>query len=434
MMLPDQSRSFLSPTHPCPTPWNPADMECLTTLSYRSGDLSAYLTEIVRRVNQLLGSDWTIITLCDGGTGRIVVSSIDLDQKDASFSLHGSLAEVVVQSGRSLLLNDDLPDWRNFQFPDSYRGYLGIPLRATDQQVMGTICSFQRQPRQFEASVIKTIESFATRAAIAIENYRLYHQQLQFNEQLSQAIAISTAELKQSQEKLIERERLAALGEFTAMIVHEIRNPLTTIQMGLRFAQKVLTTDIDRQRLDLAVSESQRLTRLLQEILYYAKPQVLQRTNINISQFLADMMCCGQQLPEAAERSIHYVQAFSEIEVIADPDKLKQVFLNLLRNALEAIAPGDTVRCWLTRDTRPDWITIRLHNGGAPIPPELLPQLTTPFCSTKPMGTGLGLAISKRIIVAHGGELEITSSVSGTTVSVHLPIMGYHEFALTISS
>jgi signal transduction histidine kinase len=357
--------------------------------------------------------------------GRIVVSNIDLDQKDTGFSLHGSLAEAVVQSGRSLLVNDNLPASQNFQLPDPYRGYLGIPLRATDQQVMGTICSFQYEPRQFEESVIKTIESFAARAAIAIENYQLYHQQLQSNEQLSQAIAISTAQLKQSQEKLIERERLAALGEFTAMIVHEIRNPLTTIQMGLEFAQKALPADVDRQRLELAVSESHRLTRLLQEILCYAKPQVLQRTTINISRFLEDIVCRVQLLPEASERSIHYISEFSEVEVMADPDKLGQVFLNLLRNALEAIAPGDTVRCWLNRDTRFDWISIQFHNGGDPIPPELLPQLMTPFCSTKPTGTGLGLAISKRIIVAHDGELEITSAATGTTVSVHLPIMNY---------
>jgi len=419
-----QSHSFLSPPDSFTIPCDPANVECLTTLSYRSGDLSAYLTEIVHRVNQLLCSDWTIITLCDGGTGRIVVSSLDLNQENTGFSLHGTLAEAVVQSGKSLLINDDLPDWQYPQLPAPYRGYLGIPLRGTEQQVIGTICSFQCQPRQFEESVIKTIESFATRAAIAIENYRLYHQQSQFNEQLSQAIAIYSAELKQSQEKLIERERLAALGEFAAMIVHEIRNPLTTVEMGLRYAQKVLPADVDRQRLELAVSESQRLTRLLQEILCYAKPQVLHRTTINISQFLADMVCCGQQLPEAVGRSIHYVQEFSEVEVMADLDKLRQVFLNLLRNAFEAITPGDEVQCWLSRDVRPDWVSVRLQNSGDPIPPELLSQLMTPFCSTKPTGTGLGLAISNRIIVAHGGELEITSSVLGTTVSVHLPIMG----------
>lgn len=426
-MFQGQSKSFLSPPALFPVPCNPTDVECLSTLSYRADDVGAYLTEIVRRVNELLCSDWTIITLCGGTTGQIVVSSIDLAEGDASFSLHGTLVEAVVQSGESLLINEDVPDWRHPQLPAPYRGYLGIPLRAIDRQVMGTICSFQCQPRQFEESVIETVELFATRAAIAIENYRLYHQQLQFNEQLSQAIAISTAELKQSQEKLIARERLAALGEFTAMIVHEIRNPLTTVEMGLRYAQKNLPPDVDRQRLDLAVSESQRLTRLLQEILCYAKPQILYRTTLNISQFLTDMVCRGQQLPEAVNRSIEYVRACAEVEVRADPDKLRQVFLNLLRNALEAISPGDTVRCWLSRDTRSDWISVRLHNGGDPIPPELLPQLTTPFCSTKPTGTGLGLAIAKRIIVAHGGELEITSSRPlGTTVSVHLPIAGCH--------
>jgi signal transduction histidine kinase len=111
-----------------------------------------------------------------------------------------------------------------------------------------------------------------------------------------------------------------------------------------------------------------------------------------------------------------------EVAVMADANKLKQVFLNLFRNAFEAIAPQETVTCSIDHGIRAHWICIRIHNGGTPIPPELLLQLTTPFCSTKPSGTGLGLAISKRIIAAHEGELEIVSSSTGTTVSVYLPI------------
>jgi signal transduction histidine kinase len=106
---------------------------------------------------------------------------------------------------------------------------------------------------------------------------------------------------------------------------------------------------------------------------------------------------------------------------MADANKLKQVFLNLFRNAFEAIATQETVSCSINHDIQANWICVRIYNGGTLIPPELLPQLTTPFFSTKPSGTGLGLAISKRIIIAHGGELKIISSSKGTTVSVYLP-------------
>jgi len=95
----------------------------------------------------------------------------------------------------------------------------------------------------------------------------------------------------------------------------------------------------------------------------------------------------------------------------------------LFRNAFEAIAPQETVSCFMTDTISSNQICISSHNGGDPIPPELLPKLATPFCSNKPSGTGLGLAISKRIISAHDGELEITSSDSGTTVTVCFPIL-----------
>jgi C4-dicarboxylate-specific signal transduction histidine kinase len=103
-----------------------------------------------------------------------------------------------------------------------------------------------------------------------------------------------------------------------------------------------------------------------------------------------------QALPEAIERYIDCEKGAPEIEVMADINKLRQVFLNLFRNAFEAIAPHEIVRC-LTRDSiSSDRICISIHNGGHPIPLELLPQIATPFCTTKLSGSGLGLAISNR--------------------------------------
>jgi signal transduction histidine kinase len=107
---------------------------------------------------------------------------------------------------------------------------------------------------------------------------------------------------------------------------------------------------------------------------------------------------------------------------MADIDKLKQVFLNLFRNACEAIEPNENVTFRILPQPDSDRICIQIHNGGNPIPPASLHLLTTPFYSTKPAGTGLGLAISQRIIITHGGELAIVSADSGTTVNVLLPI------------
>jgi signal transduction histidine kinase len=141
-----------------------------------------------------------------------------------------------------------------------------------------------------------------------------------------------------------------------------------------------------------------------------------------MTHFLSNLLVQLQEMPAAAERHIELVHALPEIEVLADTDKLQQVFTNLVQNAFEAIAPHENVRCEIMREANSEWIRVDIYNGGDPIPPEILPRLTTPFCSTKLSGTGLGLAIVKRIITEHGGEFSIISSPSGTTVSVRLRI------------
>jgi signal transduction histidine kinase len=397
-------------------------LECLATLSYRTGDLGGYLREIVHGVSRLICSDWSIVTICEGDTGRVVASSLEMGEGDCGFSVHGTLVDEITQSGRSLVIEDTQKVVRQPKPPEDYRCYLGVPLRTSSGAVIGTICSFLRQPRQFEASEVMTVELFADRAATAIDNYRLYQQQQQFNERLAQEVASCTYDLKISQAALIERERLAAIGEFAAMIVHEVRNPLTTIEMGLNHAKRGMPSASDQERLALSLDESKRLKKLLNEILLYAKPQILNLSRINIVHFLSHLLVQFQDLPAAAERHLELVHTAPEIEVLADIDKLQQVFTNLVQNAFEEIAPHETVRCEILQEPYTEQVCINIHNGGEPIPPEILPRLTTPFCSTKPSGTGLGLAIVKRIITEHGGEFSITSSPSGTTVSIRLGI------------
>lgn len=257
---------------------------------------------------------------------------------------------------------------------------------------------------------------------MAIENYQLYQQKRLSDQRLEQEIATGLRELQAIQSKLATQERLAEIGEFTALIIHEIRNPLTTIEMGLNYAKKRLLNTSDQKRLALALNESQRLKQLLTEILLYTKPQVLKRSRLNLGDFLSELLIQLKDMPEATDRQIELTFTQPDIHISADRDKLKQVFINLVRNAFEAISPGEKIRCEIS-SLHSERVCIHIHNNGEPIPPEILPHLTTPFCSTKPSGTGLGLAIVKRIITAHDGELTIHSSAAGTTVSVQLSIV-----------
>lgn len=398
-------------------------LEFLGALSYRAGELGRYLNEIADGVNRLIQSDWSIVTICQDDVGQIVASSVDLGEGNCGFSEHGTLAGEVVQTGRSLIIEDVRNDRRQSILPGEYRCYMGAPLRTAHNEVIGSICSFMRQPRQFTEDEVRTVELFAERAATAIDNYRLYQQQQKFNEILEQEVMVRTEELRATQKQLIERERLAAIGQFAAIIVHEVRNPLTTIEMGLKYAQTTSNSALDQERLALSLSESSRLKHLLNEILLYAKPQVLQSSKLNLNEFLEGVLTQIRAMPEAIERRIDLIDALPGVKILGDLDKLKQVFINLFRNALEAIAPGDAVICEIVPSVHPNQVCIQIHNGGEPIPADVLPRLTEPFCSTKPSGTGLGLAIVKRIVMAHNGDLFIASTAEGTTVSIQLVIV-----------
>ena len=217
---------------------------------------------------------------------------------------------------------------------------------------------------------------------------------------------------------------LAEIGELSSMIVHEIRNPLTTVLMGLTSFQKLELDSRFQARLNLALEEAERLKRLLNEILLFSKPQTVVSKPLELNRWSRDLLESIRSHPAVVDRMIAFTPNPSSTIVSADSDKLKQVFINLITNACEAIKSGETITWEITHPSKADYLTVRIHNGGAPIPPSILSQLTTPFFTTKSNGSGLGLAIVKRIVSAHKGELTIESNAaSGTTVTVMLPVL-----------
>ncbi|MEL6159065.1 MAG: ATP-binding protein [Cyanobacteria bacterium J06623_5] len=217
--------------------------------------------------------------------------------------------------------------------------------------------------------------------------------------------------------------RLAEIGELAAMIVHEVRNPFTTVYMALSAFQSMSLPPRGQMRLELAMEESERLKRLLNEILAYSKEQRLAETTVDIAALCEELARSLSDSPAAVERQIQLIAAAEPMVVRGDRDKLKQVFINLVTNACEAISPRSTVT-WRLQLASERQLEIQVHNGGDPIPPDVLPKLTQPFVSTKSNGNGLGLAITKRIIEAHRGQLKIESTAEqGTTVTVWLPLL-----------
>jgi PAS domain S-box-containing protein len=235
------------------------------------------------------------------------------------------------------------------------------------------------------------------------------------------AVTTDITALKQAEKML---ERLAEIGELAATIVHEVRNPLTTVMMGLNSLKRATLSDRFSEHLALALDEAERLQRLLNQILLYAKPQNLDRSQFDLHSSIAETIDCLQGMPVAVSKKLEFISSVEPIVVSADKDKLKQVVINLVTNALEALDAGGVVTVKLQLESSDSRIVLEVHNPGTPIPPEVLSELTKPFFTTKPTGNGLGLAIVKRIVEAHGGDLQIESSVlAGTIVKVQLPAL-----------
>jgi signal transduction histidine kinase len=234
--------------------------------------------------------------------------------------------------------------------------------------------------------------------------------------QMYQQVSAAIAERKQAESALAN---LAEVGELSAMIVHEVRNPLTTVLMGLQSFQKIDLPAVAQFRLNLALEEADRLQRLLNEILNYTKCQTLNIIELDLNLLISEMLEMLREMPATHGKHIRFTPANTPAVIQGDKDKLKQVFINLICNACEAVNENETV--YWSVQLMAEEISIKVRNGGEPIPADKIEQITKPFFTTKATGNGLGLAIVKRIVEAHGGTLEIKSNILlGTVVEVKL--------------
>ena len=241
------------------------------------------------------------------------------------------------------------------------------------------------------------------------------------NRNLEQRVADRTEELRQVHEALVEKKKLAAIGQFAAGIVHEIRSPLSTLKMVLEYMRALELPNSANKRLRLALDEVARLTRLLNEILLYAKPHQIEMQEVDIFELIRNVLEVAMDMPACSNREIRFDSSSIPCNALGDRDKLYEALLNLISNACEACSDADIVSILVKESQQTTRVVIEIHNWGEVIDRKNLSRLKQPFFTTKRGGTGLGLAIVDRIIAAHGGLLSFESSVEdGTTVHIEL--------------
>lgn len=227
-----------------------------------------------------------------------------------------------------------------------------------------------------------------------------------------------TAHIK-AEEMLRHSEKLSAIGQIAAGIAHEIRNPLTSL-MGFVALLEMGVGDSKRY-LKIISDELNRINSIINEMLLMAKPHDYQLGMQDLRMLLQSVITLLE--PQANFTNIHIRQEFEPVPLIlGDEYQLKQAFINILRNSMEAMPHGGEILVQLSRYSE-NQISICFVDQGVGIPEELLGQIGTPFFTTKEGGTGLGVMITQKVVADHGGSMRISSKPNcGTTVEVILPI------------
>ncbi|HAM53630.1 MAG TPA: hypothetical protein DCP92_24160 [Nitrospiraceae bacterium] len=256
----------------------------------------------------------------------------------------------------------------------------------------------------------KLLTILANHIAVARENALLY-QYLQ--DQMS--------ELRETQEQLIQSAKLAAIGELASNVAHEINNPLTSI---IGFTEMLKDEgDIHRiqSRLDIIEKESLRARDIVRHLLQFARKSPLHLVEVDINEALREVLPLIDA--QAKRNRIEIREDFVEVpKTVGDLNQLKQVFINIINNAISAMQEGGELTIRTAR--LGEYILIDFEDTGAGIRKEILSRIFEPFFTTKKdKGTGLGLSISYRIIQDHGGRIDVESNDGkGTTFTVRLPI------------
>lgn len=218
-------------------------------------------------------------------------------------------------------------------------------------------------------------------------------------------------------------EKLALVGELAAGMAHEIRNPLTTVK---GFAQLLKSKDKyaeDRETLDLIDSSVDHIEGIVSETLLLAKPQKMGLSAVQLRNLVEET--CKLMRNEAVLKEINLELYCEEgnFTILGDEGHLKQVMVNLVKNAIEATPKNGRINFSLELKDKSTAL-IAVKDNGAGIKPEDMDKIGTPFFTTKPSGTGLGLSVSKRIIEEHRGTFDIKSRLGkGTKIMIELPLI-----------
>jgi two-component system, NtrC family, sensor kinase len=341
---------------------------------------------------------------------------------------------------------------RDIVMGSGYRALVVVPLLRPGR-VVGALVVRRKEPGLFPSSTIDLLQTFAAQSVLAIQNARLFEDV----EARTRELAKSLEELRAAQERLIQTEKLASLGQLTAGIAHEIKNPLNfvnnfaalSIELIEELKDAIRSAPPDEEQtaelmellagnLDKVVQHGKRADSIVKNMLLHSRAGSIERRLADINALVEESLNLAYHGARAEKQGFNVTiersldPSAGEVEVL--PQEITRVFLNLISNGFyatvkrkeRASAAYEPILFAATRNLG-DWVEIRIRDNGTGIPPEVKEKMFDPFFTTKPAGegTGLGLSLSHDIVVKqHRGSIEVdTSPGEYTEFRIVLPRM-----------
>ncbi|WP_456276797.1 PAS domain S-box protein [Bacillus sp. AK128] len=239
------------------------------------------------------------------------------------------------------------------------------------------------------------------------------------NQPANHVIIRSVEEKRKTQELILHSEKLATAGKLAAGIAHEVRNPLTAIKGFHQLMQS--ESDTNKKYYEIINAEIDRIELILNELLVLSKPQELKVANIELIRLVEDIKTLIETEANMKGIQIRTHYDYKKLALKADKNQLKQVFINILKNSIEALEKNGEITLEV-RSHGTSKIKLLFKDNGCGIPEHLLKRIGEPFFTTKENGTGLGIMISKQIIENHNGNFYIWSDPKGTIIEIILPV------------
>ena len=381
------------------------------------GDIDLLKDYIATKIKQVTNVKQVHIFLLNNELNRFFINGDPQLHRELYFTLNDKLI-FWLTSNETYLNIVKQPDIKTF-FTERENSVLNqleakfiYPLRVMNQTRGMVILTDKPEGQTFKQEEISLLRTLIDQASFAIENALLYQLQ--------------TDRIK----RMYQADKMSIMGQLAAGAAHEIRNPLTSIRSTIQYLQRDIADPEKKEMVNNLIGEVDRINGIIQGLLSFSRPVKPQTETTDLDHIIRQTLQLISNTAGKKNIQINYSLNTKKSRIEADPGQLKQVFLNILINAIQAIPDHGEINLSVEDGESTSTIShpineevyIIITDNGQGIDNECIDRVFDPFYTTKDDGTGLGLSISYGIINRHGGDIKIKSKVgAGTTVIISLP-------------